>query len=53
MFKNWIRKPFKGTFAYEWQIGCLVFLLKYPHSPFQPDNKYYKLLVFVDKYWRG
>ena len=50
--KKLVRKPFKGSFAYEWQIGKFIFLLKYPHSPFQPDNTKYKLLINIDKYWR-
>ena len=26
------RKPFKGSFAYEWQIGPFVFYVYYPNN---------------------
>ena len=50
---RYIRKPFKGGSAYEWQIGPCVFMLYYPHSTFVPDRKRWRVGSFWDEYWAG
>ena len=43
--------PFKGSQAYEIQIGSIVFSLLYPHSNMQPDRINWALKVWIDKHW--
>jgi len=51
MFKNLIRKPFKGSVAYEWQIAMVVFSLFYPTSKWQNNRKNWSLKIWIDPYW--
>jgi hypothetical protein len=55
-FLRQIRHPFKGSIAYEWQIGPLVFL-RYHDTPTIEHRKskgkrFPKFDVWHDPYWR-
>jgi hypothetical protein len=48
---RYIRKPFKGNSAYEFQICGIVLMIYYPHSQLVPDRKRWKVGWFWDCYW--
>jgi hypothetical protein len=50
---QYVRKPFKGGSAYEWQIGGIVLMIYYPHSQIVPDRKLWRVGWFWDCYWTG
>lgn len=52
LIKGFVRKPFKGSSSYEWQVGCLIFHLRYPHSNMFPERKWYSVKVYYDSAWR-
>ncbi len=50
---RYIRKPFKGSVAYEWQVMGLVLQVLYPHSSMYPSRKKWKVRLSWDSYWTG
>jgi hypothetical protein len=52
-FKRVIRrmKPFKGSLAYEIQVGPFVFLLHYPHSNMRPFETKWWISIWKDSAW--
>ena len=51
IFRNIVHKPVKGSMAYEFDFLCFIFMLKYPHSDFEPERKNYKFYVKITRYW--
>ena len=50
---QYIRKPFKGSCAYEWQVLGIVLSIFYPRSIFAPDRERWGISFFWDVYWSG
>jgi len=51
IYRALIRKPFKSSQSYEWQIGPLVISLMYPHSNMQPEREHWALKFWHDTRW--
>jgi hypothetical protein len=47
-----LRKPFKGSYFYEWQIGPIVFQVKRKGGNLKLEN-YRKVHIWRDRYWRS
>lgn len=53
--QRFVRKPFKGWFAYEWQIGPVVFQFKHGTAEWSKPTRGFRigrLYVWRDRCWR-
>jgi hypothetical protein len=49
-----VRKPFKGTYAYEWQVGTYIFQWKHDDSlVYRQGTHVWKFRVMTDWHWRN
>lgn len=52
---NYVRKPFIGPLAYEFQVLGLVLMLSWPHTSWNKDGEHkvgWRAYVVWDKYWK-
>lgn len=46
-----VRRPFKGTWFYEWQIGALVIQVRHT-KPLHGDGRHALFGIWRDPHWR-